>query len=178
MRRLNGILAITILIVFIVHGVLGALNMMEITAFFSKIIPRILICLIGLHAAVSTGYTIHSLRVAKRTNAPYFKENRLFWAGRISGLLIIALILFHVTAFGAYDSGVFRLVPFDLYRLIAQLLFLTTVAVHIISNVKPALITLGVRKLKQKAGNILFFISALLLFMTAAFILYYVKWQM
>ena len=81
-------------------------------------------------------------------------------------------------AFSDNNSEVFRLVPFDLYRLILQLLFLCSVAVHLIANVKPLLISFGTRKLRQKWGTVLFFVSAGLLFMTIGFIVYYVRWQM
>ena len=93
-------------------------------------------------------------------------------------MLILALIFFHTTAFGTTSGGVFRLVPFDVFRLITQILFLLSVAVHIITNVKPVLITLGVKKLRPKAGDILFFLSAALLFMAAGFIIYYIRWQL
>ncbi len=72
----------------------------------------------------------------------------------------------------------FRLYPFDINRLIVQMLFLLSVAVHIITNVKPALITFGVKRLKPKSGGILFFISAALLFMAAGFIIYFIRWQL
>ena len=49
---------------------------------------------------------------------------------------------------------------------------------HIITNVKPMLITFGVKKLRPKAGDILFFVSAALLLMAAAFIIYYIRWQL
>ena len=91
--------------------------------------------------------------------------------------MILILVFFHMTAFGKVEGGVFRLYPFDINRLIVQMLFLLSVAVHIITNVKPALITFGVKKLKPKSGGILFFISAVLLFMAAGFIIYYIRWQ-
>ena len=72
----------------------------------------------------------------------------------------------------------FRLVPFDLFRLVTQILFILSIAVHIITNVKPMLITFGVKRLRPKAGDILFFISAVLLFMTIGFIIYYIRWQL
>ena len=92
--------------------------------------------------------------------------------------MILALVAFHLTAFGYTEGGVFRLVPFDLFRLVTQILFILSIAVHIITNVKPMLITFGVKRLRPKAGDILFFISAVLLFMTIGFIIYYIRWQL
>jgi hypothetical protein len=76
------------------------------------------------------------------------------------------------------SDGAFRLAEFDAFRLTAQLLFLLSVAVHIVTNVKPALITFGVRGLRPKAGDILFFVSAAMLFMAVGFIIYYIRWQL
>ena len=124
MRRFNAIIAMLTLALFVIHGVMGALNLMNVAPLVSK----------GL------SYTI-------------------------------------LTAFESTEGGVFRLLPFDGARLTAQLLLVASVAVHIITNVKPALIAFGVRRLKPRAGDILFFLSAALLFMAAGFIIYYIRWH-
>ena len=177
MRRLNGILAFTAIILFVVHGVMSSLLMMDVTEVVVKALPHAVVAIVGVHALISLGYTIRALCVARRTHAPYFRENRLFWARRISGFAVLCLLAFHMFAF-TVNNGAFRLIPFDTVRFVMQLLFLLSVAVHVISNVKPVLISLGARKLRQKSGTILFFVSAGLLVMTIGFIVYYVRWQM
>ena len=142
MRKINGIISGVVLAMFVLHGVLGALNMMNIAPIIVKALSRTMLALIGVHA------------------------------------LIMLLVFFHMTAFGYTSGGVFRLVPFDVFRLITQLLLLFSVAVHVITNVKPMLITFGVRKLRPKAGDILFFVSAAMLFMAVGFIIYYIRWQL
>ena len=178
MRRINGILAVAVLIMFIVHGIFGALNMMNIAPLIAKVLSHTMLTLIAVHAVISVGLSVQSVRTAVRTKAPYFKMNRLFWARRISGVLIMTLVFFHMTAFGYTEGGVFRLVPFDLPRFILQMLFLLSVSVHVISNVKPVLITFGAKRLRPKTGDILFFVSAALLFMAIGFIIYYIRWQL
>lgn len=178
MRKLNGIMAFSAIVLFLVHGILSSLLMMDITSVFIKELPYIVAGIVGVHALISIGYTIRTLCIAHRTHAPYFKENRLYWSRRISGLVILCLISFHMLAFTDNNGGVFRLIPFDLFRLIMQLLFLCSVAVHLIANVKPILISFGTRKLRQKWGTVLFFVSAGLLVMTIGFIVYYVRWQL
>lgn len=178
MRKINGILAAAVLVMFIIHGIFGALNMMNIAPLIVKALSYTMLALIAVHAVISVGLSVQSVRASIKTKAPYFSLNRLFWARRISGVLILALVFFHMTAFGTNEGGVFRLVPFDLSRFILQMLFLLSIAVHVISNVKPMLITFGVKKLKPKAGDILFFVSAALLFMAIGFIIYYIRWQL
>ena len=178
MRKLNGIIAGVVLVLFVVHGILGALNLMNIAPVIIKALSRAMLSLIGVHALISIGLSVKAVVTAAKTRTPYLRQNRLFWARRLSGALIMVLVFFHITAFGYTSGGVFRLVPFDVFRLITQLLFLFGVAVHIITNVKPMLITFGVRKLRPKAGDILFFVSAAMLFMTVGFIIYYIRWQL
>ena len=178
MRKINGIIAMIVLVLFVVHGILGALNMMNIATVIVKVLSRTMLALIVVHAVLSIILTVRSIRTAVKTKAPYFRQNRLFWARRISGMLVLALVFFHTTAFGYTSGGVFRLIPFDVFRLITQIFFLLSVAVHIITNVKPALITFGVKKLRPKAGDILFFVSVAMLFMAAGFIIYYIRWQL
>ena len=178
MRKINGVIAVAILVMFIVHGIFGALNMMDIAPIIVKILSHTMLVLICVHALISIILTVQSVRTAVKTHAPYLRRNYLFWARRLSGALIIILVFFHMTAFGKVEGGVFRLYPFDINRLIVQMLFLLSVAVHIITNVKPALITFGVKRLKPKSGGILFFISAALLFMAAGFIIYFIRWQL
>ncbi len=170
MRKINGIIAMLVLVLFVVHGILGALNMMNIATVIVKVLSHTMLSLIVVHAVLSIILTVRSVRTAVKTKAPYFRHNRVFWARRLSGILIMALVFFHMTAFGYTSGGVFRLVPFDVFRLITQ--------VHIITNVKPVLITFGVKRLRPKAGDILFFVSVAMLFMAAGFIIYYIRWQL
>ncbi len=178
MRKINGIIAMTVLVLFVIHGLLGALNLMNIATVIVKALSYTMLALIIVHAVISIVLTVRSVRTAVKTKAPYFRHNRLFWARRLSGVLILALVFFHMTAFGYTSGGVFRLVPFDVFRLITQILFILSIAVHIITNVKPVLITFGVKRLRLKAGDILFFISVAMLFMAAGFIIYYIRWQL
>lgn len=177
MRRFNAILAMLTLALFVIHGVMGALNLMNVAPLVSKGLSYTMLTLIALHACISVFYTVKTIVGNIRTKAPYLRQNRLFWARRISGVMIMVMIFFHLTAFDTAEGGVFRLLPFDGTRLTAQLLLVASVAVHIITNVKPALIAFGVRRLKPRAGDVLFFLSAALLFMAAGFIIYYIRWH-
>ena len=87
------------------------------------------------------------------------------------------LILFHVTAFSSPSDAGYRLKWFDTGRLISQILLTASIAIHVISNVKPALITFGVRRARRYEGDILFVITVLLIFMAAAFVVYYLRWN-
>lgn len=106
MRKINGIIAAVVLVMFVVHGVFGALNMMNIAPIIVKWLSYTMLALIAIHAVISVGLSVRSVRTAIKTKAPYFTKNRLFWSRRISGLLILALVAFHLTAFGYTEGGV------------------------------------------------------------------------
>lgn len=177
MRKWNAILSAAILVLFILHGVLGAFQLMDMGTALAKGLSHTLLTLVFIHIVIGVKLTYDSVRVWKRTGAPYLKQNTLFWARRVSGLVIMALIAFHMMAFSYKAGGAVRLHWFGGGQLAAQLLLVAALAVHIIANARPMLISFGVRKQKPRVGDILFIMSALLLIMAAAFIVYYLRWN-
>ena len=179
MRKANAVIAALILVLFIIHGLLGAFQLTGAGAAPSVMrgLSYVMMLLLFLHAAIGIKYTADSVRVARKTGAPYFRENRLFWARRLSGFAIFLFLGLHVTAFSYSAEGALRLHAFDGFRLAAQLLLLISVAVHVITNVRPALISFGIRKLKPRAADILFVLSVLLIIMGCSFLIYFFRWN-
>jgi len=177
MRKFNAVLTAVILILFIDHAVFGGLQMLGAGATAAKAVSYLCAGLVAVHIIISTKLTIDTLRAQKKAGAAYFRENMLFWARRVSGFAVMVLLFFHFTAFGYYVDDAYRLQWFDVCKLITQILLVVTLAVHIISNAKPVLISFGIKSLKEHVGEILFVLSALLLFAAAAFIVYYLRWN-
>ena len=177
MRRMNAILSMLILALFLLHGVLGAFQMFGVGSATMKGLACAMLVLIGVHALLGIRLTFDSVRIWRRTGAGYFKQNRLFWARRLSGLAVMLLIGFHVTAFSYTVDGAFRLRWFDAFRLTTQILLVASIAAHVITNVRPALIALGIRRLKPRAADLLFILSAMLVVMAVSFIIYYIRWN-
>ena len=177
MRRFNAILSALVLALFILHGVLGAFQLVDAGSVTMKGLAHGMLTLIAIHAILGIILTWDAVRVWRKTGAAYFRANRIFWARRLSGLAIMLLIAFHVTAFSYTVEGAFRLKPFGAFKLATQLLLVLSIAVHVITNVKPALIAFGVKRLRPRASDILFVLSAILILMAAAFIIYYIRWN-
>ena len=178
MRKLNTILTVLIMILFLDHAIFGSLQMFganNVTVM--KVTSRICATLIFIHAVIGVKLTIDSIRVWSKTGAPYFRENGIFWARRISGLAVMILIFFHMFAFGHTVDGVYQLKPYTTGKMIAQILFILSIALHILTNVRPMLIALGARPLKRYVPDILIVLSIVLLVFTAAFIIYYLRWK-
>ena len=177
MRRWNAILTAAILVLFLVHAILGSFQLLGVGDTTLKALARACATLIAVHIVISTKFTVDTLRVWKRTGVSYFRENRLFWARRLSGLAVMVLLVFHIAAFMGAGGAAYRLQWFDTAKLVTQLLLAAALALHIIANVKPVLISFGIRGLRARAGDIAFILSAVFLFAAAAFIVYYLRWN-
>ncbi len=177
MRRFNAILTVLIMVLFLLHAVFGAMELFGAGYDALKTLARACATLIIIHAVIGVKLTVDSVRVWKKTRAPYFRENGLFWARRISGLAIMVLIFFHMFAFGQTENGVYQLRPYTTAKMIAQILFVLSIALHILTNVRPMLIALGARPLRRYVPDILVVLSIILLVFIAAFIIYYLRWK-
>lgn len=176
MRKWNAILSLAALVLLLLHGILGSFQLIGPGSVF-RWLPWIALVLVLLHGGLGVNYTIDSLRAWRKTGVGYFRENRLFWARRISGFAVLVFLFFHATAFGTSSNGVYRLQWFTQAKLALQLLLVASLAVHIITNIRPLMISLGVKGGKKWLGDILVILSVLLLFMAAAFVIYYLRWN-
>ncbi len=177
MRKWNAALSAAILVLFLAHAIAGGFQLLGAGSTALKTLARIMVALIAAHAVIGVILTARTIRAQSRSGAAYWRANSLFWARRVSGLALLLLLAAHMTAFGtANASGAYRLRLFAGPQLALHLVFAAALAVHILANVRPLLIGLGVRSLKEHAGEILFVLAALLLFAAAAFIVYYLRW--
>ena len=142
-----------------------------------KILSKTMVMLVVIHMVIGTKLTFDSIAVQKKTRTAYFKENRLFSLRRISGFAVMLFLVFHVIIFvGNYDSGVYRLNLFGEMQLVSQILFVLSLLMHIIANIKPLMMALGAVKYKNFMIDIMVVLSVILMFAAVAFILYYLRW--
>ena len=177
MRKWNAILTAAIMVLFLLHAIFGAFQLFGVGPSALKAVAWAALVLVVLHTLIGVKLTADSIEVWRRTGAGYFRQNKLFWARRVSGFAVMVLLVFHMTAFGYSNGGAYRLHWFTDFKLATQILLIVTLAVHVLMNVRPMLISFGVRGLKKYVGDILFVLSVLLLFMAAAFIVYYLRWN-
>ena len=176
-RKANAVITALIMLLFVVHGVMGALQMLGAPGTWHKTLARAAFALAVVHALIGIRLTVDTLKAQKKAGVSYPKANRLFWARRISGFALMILLVLHMGAFTGRVDGVVRLLPFGGFQLGVQLLLVMTLALHILMNVKPLLISFGITSLRERAFDILFVLSILLLFMAAGFVIYYLRWN-
>ncbi|MCR4891591.1 MAG: pilus assembly protein PilX [Lachnospiraceae bacterium] len=179
MRKWNAIISMVILLLFLVHMIAGIFQLTGIIAGGSRVLSImawVMTALIGVHTVIGCILTYSTLRSMKRAGVSYFRENQIFWARRISGFAILFFILSHILLFMGKNGAVYRPNLFTGPALAGQILLVLSVAVHVISNVRPLLISLGMPSLKKFAPDILVVLSILLFLSGIAFVIYYLRW--
>ncbi len=180
MRKINAILGMVIFALFLLHIIIGSLQLSGLIPGGNIVMKAgswLLIAAVGVHTVIGIKLTVDTLTAIKKSGASYFRENKLFWIRRISGLAVMFFIAAHIMLFMGHGSGgAFRLNVFDLPQLIMSILLVISVLVHIVTNIRPLMIALGSRGAKDFIADMAVIFSVLLLVSGAAFVVYYVRW--
>lgn len=177
MRKWNALLSLAALLLLLAHGILGSFQMIGAGNSAVKALAWAALALLVIHGILGIKFTWDSIRVWRKTGVSYYRENRLFWTRRISGFVLLILLFFHVTALGYDDGGVYRLQWFTAVKLALHLMLAAALGIHLITNVRPLMIALGLRGGRKWLTDVFFVLSVLLLFMAVAFVVYYIRWN-
>ena len=181
-RKINAILGTAMIVLFLAHMIMGGLQLAGIMPggnSLMKIGAVLLFVLTMVHTVIGVILTAATLKARKKSGAGYFRENRLFWVRRISGFALMLFLVSHIMIFSGRTNGeVFRLNLFDIPQLISSLLFVASLLVHIVTNIRPLMLALGAGRAKDFLADCAFVLSVLLLAAGAAFVIYYFRWIM
>jgi succinate dehydrogenase/fumarate reductase cytochrome b subunit len=177
MRKLNTILSVLLILIFMIHGIMGSFMLLGVGSSDGKILAWTGGGILVAHTGIGVWLTVQSFRTAKKSGKKYLKQNGIFWARRASGLAILVLMFFHIGLFGEAQAGRYILFPFTTMKLVTQLLLIAALFIHIFINIRPLLVSLGIISYKERRGDIYLILSVLLLFLAGAVILYYIGWQ-
>lgn len=176
MRKLNMFLVQGILVTFLIHAIMGGLQLAGASADAHKTVARICAGLIVAHMLVTVVLTYRTLHARRISGAGYFRQNLTFWIRRISGLAILPPLIAHLLIFRASQGGAYRLQVFDRGRMISQILLVAAMALHVLTNIRPLLISMGVKDTRSFATDLLLILSALFLLFGLAFVIYFLRW--
>ena len=147
MRKANMVLAVTMILLLIVHSAIGVLTLTGKTAggqYVSKMVSHLFLSVISAHAVISVILTVKSLSSVKRSGAPYMKENRMFWIRRISGLAILPFAFQHFWMFSPSFTEEGMVAPgFSGLDLAVSILLAVCVIIHVASNIRPLSVSMG-----------------------------------
>ena len=162
---------------FAAHGIIGALQLAGADGSVQKTVARVCAAFVLAHVIVTVYLTAKTLYARRKAGVGYFKNNELFFARRISGFAVIIPLVMHLFIFTSSNAGSYRLQVFTTGRLISQILMVLTIAVHVITNIKPLMISLGTKSYKKLALDFILVIAVLLLLFSLAFLIYYLRWM-
>ena len=174
MRKINTILSVLLLVIFMLHGLMGSFMLLGIGSSAGKILAWVGVAVLAAHTVIGVILTINTLKISKNAGNSYLKQNAVFWARRASGLAILILMFFHI---GGVQDGIYILFPFTTVKLITQLLLVAALFIHLFINIRPLLVSLGIISYKERRGDIYLILSVLLLFSAGAVIIYYIGWH-
>ncbi|MGP1419306.1 MAG: hypothetical protein ACTTJZ_05820 [Sphaerochaetaceae bacterium] len=180
MRKVNAFLGIAIIILLLLHGISGAFQLIGIIPGGNALrqgLSWLMVSALALHAFIGVKLTIDTLKAIKKSGASYFRENKLFWIRRISGFAIIVFAIYHVCIFMSPDGEDFRLALFEGGQLAGSLLLVLSVCLHVLSNIKPLMISFGADKARKFIVDILFVLVVAMLLCAVAFVVYYLRWN-
>lgn len=177
MRRINTILSVSLILIFMIHGIMGSFVLLGVGRSAAKLLAWIGVGILGVHTIMGGVLTVQTLQASRKAEAQYLKQNALFWARRASGLAILILLFFHIGMFGEIQDGAYVVFPFTTIKLVAMFLLVAALFVHLFINIRPLLVSLGVLQYKERKGDIYLILSVMLLFISGAIIFYYIGWQ-
>lgn len=178
MRKLNVVVSVALLVIFLIHGIMGSFQLLGVSASAGKTLAWIGAGLIVVHTVLSAVLTVRTIRSGKGSGKWYMKQNSLFWTRRISGVVLLVMAFSHVGLFGQMVGDEYILSEFTAGKMIIQILLIASLFIHIFVNVRPMLVSLGVLKYKERRIDLFLILSVLLLFFTVAVIIYFIGWQL
>ncbi len=177
MRKLNAVISAALVALLLHHIVFGAFQLAGLDMMVSKPLSWVFMALTLAHAAIGIKLSLDTERAKRKSGVSYGRENRLFRARRDSGFAMLIFLAMHIVSFSTEVDGVLRLRYFGTFRLASQLLLVAALSVHLLCNVRPLLIALGVRSHRKWIADILWIAAVMLLVAGFAMVVYFLRWN-
>jgi succinate dehydrogenase/fumarate reductase cytochrome b subunit len=179
-RKINAVVSVGIIGLFLIHGIAGGFQMMGFIPggqAWMEALAWMMVVLVVVHMVIGLWLTVLTIQISKRAKACYVRENLLFWIRRVSGFAVMLLVFWHFALFAQTGEGVFRLANFGTPEMIGQLLLVLALAVHLLCNIRPLSVALGLYGGKGYGRDLLLIFSVVLAFLALAFVVYDLRWN-
>lgn len=178
MRKWNNRLVMLILVLFLLHGVMGCLELLGISTVSIWQMSWILLLAVVVHAVIGILCTVRSVRSGAGGKKWYLKENTGFWVKRLSGIAILILLVLHLSAYKVSVNDVFFFREFTALQMLSQILFVLAIFIHIFVSLKAMLIAKGVVKFRQRKTDWMLVLTVCMLFFIFSIVFYFIHWQL
>ena len=177
-KAINAVVSALMLVLLAVHGLGNSLQLFGVGSVLPAAIGWALAVLAVAHMAIGCALTVSTLREQARAGTAYWRLNRRFWAVRLSGLAIAVFVVCHVLIFAQLDpTAPVRLSYFGPLQLAVSLLLAISLAVHVLANLQPLMISLGIPSPRGRAADLGVVFALMLLIAALAFVVYFVRWS-
>jgi hypothetical protein len=179
-RKINAVISMGLIGLLLLHGIAGGFQLMGLIPGGSSLLEAlawIMLALLAAHIVIGVVLTAQTFRMSSKAGAAYVRENTIFWAGRISGFALTLLLLLHLLIFVRTGTGVFRLHDFGIQELLGQMLLLASLTIHLLCNVKPLSIALGLHSGRGYGRDVLLILAVVMAFCALALMIYYLRWN-
>ncbi len=177
MRKINSYLVIFILALLAVHGLLGAFTLLRVTTLQLTALAYTLLAAVLAHGLLGIAMTKDAIKEGLAHGHWYLKENASFWTIRLTGLIILLSLWFHVTCFAVFESGALFLREFTVLRLASQIVFVLAIFIHLYCAAKPLLLKWGILSYRERRQDFLLVFSIFGAFFMASLISYFIYWN-
>lgn len=177
MRKINSYLVIFILALLAIHGLRGAFALLRLTELQLTSLAYTLLAAVIAHGLLGIAMTKDAIKEGLATGHWYLKENASFWTIRLTGLIILLSLWFHITCFTVFDGGALFLREFTWLRLASQIIFILAIFVHLYCGAKPLLLKWGILSYRERRLDFLLVFSIFGAFFMAALISYFIYWN-
>ena len=178
LRQANAVISAVMMVLFLLHGVGNAFELIGVGMPTSKLIARAVLVLAAAHAVIGVALTIATVRAQREAGTSYVGLNSRFWAVRASGVAIALFLVFHMLTFLQTSAGgPYRLRSFQGFELATGIGLVVSLAVHVLANMRPFMVSLGVGAPRARAMDVVLVLSVALLLMAVAFVVYFVRWS-
>ncbi len=177
MRKINSYLVIFILALLAIHGLLGAFTLLRLTTLQLTALAYTLLAAVLAHGLLGIAMTKDAIKEGLAHGHWYLKENASFWTIRLTGLIILLSLWFHVTCFAVFESGALFLREFTVLRLASQIVFVLAIFIHLYCAAKPLLLKWGILSYRERRQDFLLVFSIFGAFFMASLISYFIYWN-
>ena len=175
MRKINTILVLIILLLLTDHAIFGSLHSLGTGASVLRPMAHTMFGLVFIHALISLAVTVKAEKAGIVTGTRYNKENREFWNRRVTGVLILILGMTHAFLMMRNEMGVPRIAFAPRIFEFTTPLLICMIYLHILTNIRPLLISLGIKNIDKKEKIIKVILTVIMAF--AMFSILYVVFK-
>lgn len=179
MRRINAFVSLAMIVLFLIHAIAGGYQMAGILPGGNSVLTFLAWVLVGLicvHIVIGIILTIDTIRTSKKAGRFYGKENAGFVVRRVSGFAILIFMAAHIMIFYGNHSNGYRLNLFAGPQLVLSIGLIISIAVHLLCNIRPLFIALGLDQKKRRL-DLIIILAGILVFCGIMFAVYYYRWN-